>query len=165
MPKPQDFNFDEAIENKSVIFFYDATHPFSNVFLSTVTYEGVEYLTSEHAYQAQKFDRSAQDVVDQILNTTDPVEAKDIADANLERMRPDWNYFTKFRVMKKIVYEKMVQNPKILKLLLKSGEKNLVENGPHDDCWGAVTVDGIVGGHNFIGRILMRVRSELRNES
>ena len=67
----------------------------------------------------------------------------------------------KYGIMEEIVRAKFTQHPELAVRLLATGDKVLVE-GNHwgDTCWG---VDVRTGqGENNLGKILMRVREELR---
>ena len=62
--------------------------------------------------------------------------------------------------MYEIVLAKFTQNPDLKKKLLATGDEHLEEgNTWGDTIWG--TVDGV--GENRLGKILMRVRDELKN--
>ena len=63
--------------------------------------------------------------------------------------------------MKEIVTAKFQQHPILAKKLLATGDTELIEeNNWGDTIWG--TVDG--AGQNLLGKILMGVRQELRDE-
>lgn len=73
-------------------------------------------------------------------------------------MRPDWEE-VKYDVMYEIVKAKFIQNPDLKEKLLSTGDEYLVE-GNHwgDRTWGQV--NGV--GKNWLGKILMKVREELK---
>ena len=75
-------------------------------------------------------------------------------------LRPDWEE-VKVGIMEEIVRAKFTQHPELAARLLATGDKVLVE-GNHwgDTCWGVDTRTG--QGENHLGKILMKVREELR---
>ena len=79
------------------------------------------------------------------------------------QLRPNWEN-VKLPIMEDIVRAKFTQNEDLKELLLATGDLVLEEgNTWHDTFWGvdAKTREGT----NHLGRILMRVRQELREES
>ena len=76
------------------------------------------------------------------------------------RLRPDWEE-VKVGIMEQIVRAKFTQNEVLKWRLIATGEAELVEgNSWHDTCWGVDTKTG--EGQNHLGRILMKVRQELK---
>ncbi|MBL8014854.1 MAG: NADAR family protein [Candidatus Doudnabacteria bacterium] len=147
------------ITGGDVEFFYDHTHPFANVFSSTINYGGSEYRSAEQAYQSMKFNPE-QDahILEAIMQATEAGQAKVISRTFSAHIRPGWNDI-KFRIMIKIVLAKMEQHPEIAERLLNTGNRVLVEDAPDDPCWGMVTNEvGVVSGSNYMGRVLMFVR-------
>ena len=73
-------------------------------------------------------------------------------------LRPGWEEM-KLDVMYRLVSTKFRQNPDLREKLLATREEELVEHAPWDRFWG----DGGDGrGRNEMGKLLMRVREELR---
>lgn len=129
----------------------------SNFYEAPVTYDGVTYANNEAAFQAQK--------------VVDPESRRKWAGlpAGIAKkygrtvpLRPDWED-VKVSAMEGIVRAKFLQNPDLARKLLATGEAELVEgNTWRDRFWG---VDAATGeGRNELGKILMKVRSELRAE-
>ncbi len=72
-------------------------------------------------------------------------------------IRSDWDNI-KFKMMLDIVSIKFLVNKDLAKLLLSTGDKELIEgNYWRDTYWGVY--NGI--GKNLLGKILMKVRSDL----
>lgn len=127
----------------------------SNFYNTPISYNGLLFSNSEAAFQAQK--------------TLDINERKKFTEYNAGKskregkrinLRKDWEQ-VKEQVMYEIVYAKFSQNEDIKEKLLATNEEHIEEgNTWGDKIWG--TVDGI--GENRLGKILMRVREELRNE-
>lgn len=127
----------------------------SNFHPVTVYFEGVTYPSVEHAYQAAK--------------TTDPAIREVVCNAALARdakrlaqkiaLRPDWED-VKLAVMHQLVQYKFKNNAMLRQLLLDTGNEKLVEGNTWGDVfWGECPL-GV--GHNHLGKILMRVRKQLK---
>ena len=75
-------------------------------------------------------------------------------------MRGDWEQ-VKEQVMKNGLRLKFTQHPKLLELLLSTGNRKIVEHTDQDSYWG----DGGDGsGKNRLGVLLMELREELRSQ-
>jgi ribA/ribD-fused uncharacterized protein len=165
--------------------FYDPKAPFyefSNFFISFFTLDGQTWPTVEHYFQASKFPSTpyvevikaantpykafilAQQIKKGgyigkwVLNKTDNRTLNTLIDENNHfSLRSDWEE-VKLQVMEEAVYAKFSQNQNLKKLLLSTGDEEIVENSPRDSFWG-VGKDG--KGHNHLGKILMKVRARL----
>ncbi len=146
---------DSSKENK--ILFYERTHyMFSNFSSFTVEYEGVLWMTSEHAYQAAKFNDKS--IIEEVRNTRSAHDAFVLARSYDDRKRDDWMDI-RVEVMEKIVRAKLEQHDYIKNRLLETGNKEIVENSPVDSFWGwGPNKDG----ENQLGKIWMRLRDEIR---
>ena len=125
----------------------------SNFYEAPVTWNGLTYLNNEAAFQSAKtfLDREC-------FTNLDPSSAKKLG--RKVQLRSDWEN-VKDDVMYEICKAKFSQNTELKKRLLSTGNENLEEgNTWGDKIWG--TVHGI--GENRLGKILMRLREELRNE-
>lgn len=137
----------------SITSFNGEYYFLSNFYSTPVIYEGITYQNSEAAYQAAK----TLDIdIRKQFATFNPSTAKKIG--RKITLRNDWEKI-KIDIMYKIVKNKFSQNIHLKKKLLDTGNAYLEEgNTWGDKIWG--TVNGI--GHNHLGKILMRVRDELR---
>lgn len=127
----------------------------SNFYEADVTFQGLAYGSCEAAFQAQK----CMDEREKLSFTElGPGRSKDAG--RRVRLRPDWEE-VKVGIMEEIVRAKFTQHPELACRLLATGDKILIEgNRWGDTCWG---VDDRTGqGENHLGRILMKVREELR---
>lgn len=124
----------------------------SNFWSSDLEFEGNFYASAEHAYQATKAldeDRRAY-----VANAKTAREAKKRASG----MAPlDWPE-KKDVVMLEVSRAKFV-DPRLREMLLLTEGHELVHWSPWDTYWG---VDREGKGENRLGKILMRVRGELR---
>lgn len=125
----------------------------SNFYPAKVLYEGIEYPTSEHAYQAAKtLDIQRRK---EIANMASPGQAKRAGQKVV--MREDWEDI-KTIVMASIVITKF-KDPILAEKLLATGDRHLEEgNTWGDKFWG--TVNG--KGRNILGLILMSCRQDLQ---
>ncbi len=120
--------------------------------------DGVFWKTSEHYYQAQKFEDSDVKVI--IQNAETPKIASTIGrDRNL-KLRSDWEE-VKQDVMFDAVYYKFKQNKDILQKLLDTGNATIVEATVKENYWGCGPNND---GQNNYGKILIKVREKLRTE-
>lgn len=122
-----------------------------------VFYNGHAYQSVEHAYQAQKsLDPAIQEL---IRHASSPAVAKRLA--RKVQLRRDWEDI-KLLVMRDLLVEKFSQEPE-RSILLSTGDAELIEgNWWGDRFWGQ---DPLGTGKNWLGRLLMQVRADLRNES
>ncbi len=127
----------------------------SNFYPARVVWEGITHKTSEHAYQAAKTLDVKQR--ESISKCKTPGQAK--RRGAVISLRLDWNNI-RVGVMHEIVREKFVQNEDLLVRLLMTGNRLLVEGNTWGDTfWGVCRGKG----ENNLGKILMRVREELKN--
>ena len=138
---------------------FDGPYAFlSNFYYSPISYEGVEYPTVEHAFQAAK-------VLDmtkrfEIANLPTPGAAKRVG--RQVDLRKDWEE-VKIDVMRECLKEKF-KNPELFAALVATGDEELVEgNYWHDNFWGVCSCERSNGqGQNHLGKLLMELRTELR---
>jgi ribA/ribD-fused uncharacterized protein len=137
-------------------------HFLSNFEPAEVMLDGIKFPTVEHAYQAAK--TLEQQERQQILGASTPGLARKMGRKLIQR--PDWPEI-KVRVMQDLVSQKFNGHPDLVKLLLATGDIELVEgNTWHDNFWGDCRCSkcATVAGQNWLGRILMEVRERLRHK-
>jgi N-glycosidase YbiA len=141
------------------IKFYSVTDQYgfmSNFAEYAFSLDGKKWRTSEHYFQAKKFDDAAY--VELVRSQNTPALAAKMGRNRKVKIRRDWESI-KNDVMYRAVRAKFEQNLDIAQMLLETGTAKLIEHADNDDYWG----DGGDGsGQNMLGRILMRVRDELR---
>ncbi len=112
--------------------------------------------TVEHYFQSQKFPGTEQETAIQRART--PGDAKGLGRSTAVPLRPDWED-VKDDIMYRAVLRKFETHEDIRERLLATGDEDIVESAPGDYYWGC-GADG--SGQNKLGKILMRVRDELR---
>ena len=133
---------------------------FSNLYRRPVVFDGREYPTAEHAYQAGK--ACKEEVREWILNAPSPALAAMAAHGLYTwDIVPNWAKI-KFDRMHNVLRAKFTQHADLRELLLSTGNTRLVEAGKTDNAvnrtWGEVNGKG----KNMLGVLLMEVREELR---
>jgi len=127
----------------------------SNFWACFVTFDGREYQSTEAAYQAAK-------TID--LSLRAPFESYFASKAKEEGgklpLRADWED-VKLGIMEDLNRQKFANNAELRARLLDTGDADLVETNTWGDTfWGRDHNTG--EGENHLGRILMRIRDELR---
>jgi ribA/ribD-fused uncharacterized protein len=145
-----------------VINFYRASDDhgcFSNFAPYPVRMGGKLWPTSEHYFQAQKFEDAEHQ--ENIRKTKSPMIAARMGRDRKKPLRRDWKS-VKVGIMREVVRAKFNQHDDIRQILLSTGDAKIVEHTENDSYWG----DGGDGsGKNMLGRILMEIREELRRSS
>lgn len=141
------------------ISFYSTKDPygaFSNFSSHPIRLDGQLWPTSEHYFQSQKFGDPVYR--ERIRTTRSPEIAARLGRSRKTPIRSEWEEI-KDEVMYRAVLAKFQAHPKLNELLLSTGEEEIIEKTTSDTYWGCGT-DGT--GKNMLGKILMRVRAELR---
>ena len=142
------------------INFYRVNEPygcFSNFAPYSVTIDGLEWPTTEHYFQAQKFAGSEHE--ETICNAPTPMAAARMGRDRELPLRADWEE-VKDNIMRDAVLAKFTQHEELRDILLSTGDALLVEHTQNDRYWA----DGGDGtGRSMFGQILMDLREQLRN--
>ena len=141
------------------VCFYSVNQPygeFSNFSNHGVSLEDLWWMTTEHYFQAMKFEDAAYREKIRVAKT--PAQAAKLGRSRSVALRDDWED-VKDEVMKTAVRKKFETHPALAKLLLSTGDAEIVENAPGDFYWGCGK-DGT--GKNRLGEILMLVRRKLQ---
>lgn len=145
--------------SSTIIHFYSVTAPFgefSNFARYPIRLKGRIWPTTEHYFQAQKFAGKPHELT--ILKAPTPMKAAEMGRSRKVRIDPSWEK-KKDQVMLEALRAKFTQHGDLRELLLSTGDAILVEHTENDDYWG----DGGDGsGKNRLGKLLMKVREELR---
>jgi ribA/ribD-fused uncharacterized protein len=135
----------------------------SNFYRRQFRYNGMTFPTSEHAFQWSK--AATVDGALQILDAKTPGDAKKLGKLIIKR--PDWETI-KVDTMKQILQAKFsiwnqdqITQNQLAQKLVETGNAELVEgNNWGDTFWGQCPLGN---GENMLGKLLMKVRSEIRH--
>ncbi|XP_020578701.1 riboflavin biosynthesis protein PYRR, chloroplastic [Phalaenopsis equestris] len=160
-----------------IIFFYKTWDPFGafsnfsphSISMPDEAGDFCMWPTVEHYYQAQKFvavdNPLAKSLIEEIKRAKSPEEAARIGRKfqreHPELVHPDWDTI-KIDVMYRGLRCKFSTHSHLNSLLRSTVGFALVEASPHDLFWGGGR-DG--EGLNYLGRLLMKLRSEILNEA
>jgi ribA/ribD-fused uncharacterized protein len=145
------------------IHFYRANEKpygaFSNLYRRPIVFEGREFATAEHAYQAGKARKD--EVREWILSAPTPgLVAMAAHGLYTWDIVPDWAH-VKFDRMRQVLHAKFTQHEDLQQLLVSTGNARLVEAGRVanvvNHTWGEVNGKG----KNMLGVLLMELRAEL----
>lgn len=159
--KPAQDEIAAAIED--IRFYRSNEKPygvFSNLYRRKIQFEGVEYPTSEHAYQAGKARKES--VRDWIISAPSPsLVAMAAHGLYVWDVAPNWSSI-KLDRMKNVLIAKFTQHKDLQETLLGTGNARLVETATVKNSvnleWGEVNGKG----QNKLGILLMEVRELLR---
>lgn len=152
-----------SASHQSEIRFYRANEkPYgalSNLFKRAIVFEGKEYPSAEHAYQAGKASKEA--VKAWLLSAPSPsLVAMAAHGLYTWDVVPNWSKI-KFDRMRDVLYAKFTQHEDLCQLLLSTGSSRLVESATVDNpvnrTWGEVNGKG----KNMLGLLLMELRERL----
>jgi ribA/ribD-fused uncharacterized protein len=144
---------------KTVVEFRGYYRFLSNFFACNVECHGVQYTSAESAYQASKFDNPT---IRQAFAHMTPVEAL--------RAGRNINFHPKYRIpnfkwlrirlssMRYVLMRKFSDsNPALVRMLLDTGDAQLLEGNTHGDVfWGVDRTT--LQGENNLGKLLMEIR-------
>jgi ribA/ribD-fused uncharacterized protein len=147
--------------NRRVINFYRTGDPFgefSNFAAFPIRLKDLQWPTSEHYFQAQKFAGTQHEEAVRLAES--PMAAAKMGRDRSRPLRADWEA-VKDQIMREAVLAKFEQHPPLRDLLLSTGDAAIIEHTSNDAYWG----DGGDGsGLNMLGRILMETRRRLGGE-
>lgn len=135
--------------------FRDEYFFLSNFYPVEIKLDGMVYPNAEAAFQAQKtMDVEERRKFSMLKN---PVQAKRLG--RKVKLRDDWEE-VKLDIMTKIVSQKFLQHPRLIELLLQTGDEELVEGNKWGDrFWGVCKGKG----QNNLGKILMKIREAYKS--
>ena len=133
--------------------FTDKYRFLSNFWPAQVLFDGVTYLSVEHAYVASK--TLCLETRAKITKIHSPGQVKRYGRTLV--LRPDWDD-VKLGIMRQLVTSKFSSHH-LAQLLLATGDAELIEgNTWGDKFWGVCRGEG----SNHLGKILMDVRAQIR---
>lgn len=144
------------------IKFYRVNDPygfFSNFAPYPIQLKDKIWPTTEHYFQAQKFAGTEHEEI--IRQEPSPMQAANMGRERSRPLRKDWEK-VKDDIMYTALHAKFTQHPDLHAELLATGDAELIEHTRNDRYWG----DGGDGsGRNMLGKLLMKLRAELREEA
>ena len=155
-------------ENSDTLAFFTQASPFSNFHSCKFVKDNETYICSEQFIQAQKAKIFNDDATQaKIMRETSPYEMKKLGGKVANFVEHIWLKESE-RVATEACLAKFSQNDHLKVCLLETGQKNLVE-ASWDKHWGAgLALDhnsiltGPWTGNNLLGKVLMRVREQLK---
>ena len=145
----------------------------SNFYPCKIDHQGITYPSTEHFYVAMKVNTDqlvngrmlpVSDVREMISKITTPGQAKRFG--KTLSLRKDWDE-VRLKVMEWCLRQKFTKHEDLKEMLLQTGEDELIEgNYWHDIYFGVCSCDKCGNkGHNHLGKLLMKVRGEIRGEN
>ncbi|MBR9800452.1 NADAR family protein [bacterium] len=130
-----------------------------------VSHNGKTYRTTEALFQALRFDDD--EIIESIREQKSPMAAKMKAKKHRNRMVVEPLSRDDLDNMRLVLRLKLLQHPKLRTLLFATGDQEIVE-----DCtkrprgsglfWGAAEANSQWIGENWLGRLWMDLRAELK---
>jgi hypothetical protein len=140
------------------IFFYsvgDEFGEFSNFAPYPIKLKGKVWPTSEHYFQAMKFDSPKDQEI--VRKASTPMEAARKGRDRKRKLHKNWESM-KENVMREALLAKFTQHSELKALLLSTQESKLVEHTQNDAYWSN---GGNGKGKNRLGHLLMEIRKKL----
>ncbi len=164
-----------GFKNDNIVCFYheyDENGCFSNWYKAEFEYAGVHFTSVEQFMMYHKVLMFHQyDLAQKILAADDPAVIKKLGRTFFPEFNSEvWNK-TCYAIVKRGIRAKFEQNDDLLNKLLDTYEKTLAECSLKDTKWGiGIAIDDLKryntiywNGKNYLGRILMEVRDQLRH--
>ncbi|MFK7915062.1 MAG: NADAR family protein [Pseudomonadales bacterium] len=146
-------------ENALLMSMKDVNHPLASYSRHEFELDDARWPSVEHYFQALRFEDLA--LREAIRCADHPDAARKLAHKQRRRARKDWET-VQVTYMTRGVYVKTRTHQDVADALLASGERRIVESSQYDYFWGC---GRDTRGHNHFGRVLMAVRSRLREET
>lgn len=148
-------NIGSSFPEDTIIFFEGEYEFLSNFYESEVMADGELYPTAEHAYQIMK-----NDTPENIEHVKTLTAGQVKRYMRKQEVREDWEKL-KVLIMYDIVKDKFTRHKDLQERLIGTGNRVLVGgNYWGDHFWGVCEGEGL----NYLGIVLMIVRSELQGE-
>lgn len=162
------------LDTDDAVYFYEQEfYVLSNFSAFRLTWNGIDFDTSEHAYHWSKFKPNFHssfdsgiknklvDVIRESIKTAKSAhDAFKIAEQWKELGVPYWNE-VKVETMRNILICKVIQHEYVRRKLLETGTRELIEDSWRDDFWGW-GADGL--GQNMLGKLWMEIRNDINND-
>lgn len=155
-----------------VVLFYGTKGKygcFSNFYPCTFVCDGVSYHCSEQYMMHQKALLFRNfDIAEAILAESDPLAMKKLG-RQVRNYSEKWWGSKRVEIMRIGLKEKFKQNPELLEVLMSTEDAIIGEAAPRDVIWGTGKGKNCINpnewrGQNLLGKILMMVREDIKNE-
>jgi hypothetical protein len=153
------------------VAFFSKNSPLSNHFPAPFTFEGDDYVGAEQFIMAQKAKLcNDREVLQQIMAEPNPVKQKALGKTILKGINKDAWHAQAASLITPGITEKFRQNTQCRELLLKTGNRTIIEASPHDNFFGVglplrsrqIWDKNKWNGKNVMGSILEVVRGKIR---
>jgi ribA/ribD-fused uncharacterized protein len=150
------------LDSTTHVYFYEQEfYVLSNFSAFRLRWQGLDFDTSEHAYQWEKFANRYRHLVllgiqQEILQARSAHAAFKIAERYRPLRRQDWDQ-VKVDIMRDILRAKLDQHAYVRGKLLETGERELIEDSWRDSFWGWGPDRT---GQNMLGKLWMELRAE-----
>ncbi len=141
----------------SIYFFTVPFEPLNNWSPHRVSIWGIDFPTSEHAFQWKKFSEIEPSIANEILSAGSPYAVFKISSLNKSKKPDNWAEIKLF-IMEEILRAKNNQHEDVRDALKRTGDRTIVENSPVDDFWG---IGPNKDGQNMLGNLWMKIRDRL----
>lgn len=145
---------------EETIKFYHVNKPYgflSNFSAHPIDLKGKRWPTSEHYFQAMKFEGTEHE--EAVRRATSPMDAAQMGRDRRRPLRGDWEA-VKDDVMRAALRAKFTQHEDLMRELIGTGTAHLIEHTTNDAYWA----DGGDGtGRNMLGVLLMELRKMLQS--
>lgn len=155
------------------VFFWGAAPPqgvFSNWYKKSFEHDGKRFNCSEqYMMYAKAIVFGDEETAALIMKSKDPREQKALGRQVKNFDAGKWMAVCQ-DVMVPALVSKFEQDPYALEVMMSTGDAIIVEASPYDNIWGIglsaddpdAQIPGRWKGKNFLGKVLMRARDELR---
>lgn len=134
---------------------------FSNFWPAAFVVKGITFKTSEHYFQALKFEPTDKAAFDTVVAADNCMEVTKIGRDRSRILRPDWEQVKK-DVMFDALVAKYFTHQELFDILILTGKALLVEHTQNDGFWG----DGMnwdQPNNNWLGKLLVKLREMSKN--
>jgi ribA/ribD-fused uncharacterized protein len=135
-----------------------------------ITYLGKRWKTAEALFQALRFED--EEIREELRSLASPMAVKMRTKRYRERMTIEPRSQQDLDNMRLVLRLKADQNPEVKRILLATKDNEIIEdctnrNRGSAKFWGAALVDGQWQGENWLGKLLMELRTKMdrRRES
>lgn len=150
-----------GLDTQDQVRFYEHDfYPLSNFSAFAIMWKGIKFDTTEAAYHWEKFP-TEYDIRNAIQAAMSAHEAFKLAEKYRPLRRPDWDD-VKVQVMREILWQKVAQHEYVVRKLLATGERHLVEDSWRDNVWGWGADQK---GQNLLGNLWMEIRKAIQREN